>query len=39
MIALLAAGMAGAGGSPLMHSADLLTAWGEQLWDTSEFTL
>src|SRR3984957_2145479 len=34
LIALLAAGMAGQAAATL-HSADLLPAWGEQLWNTS----
>ncbi len=34
LIALLAAGMAGQAAATL-HSADLLPAWGENLWDTS----
>ena len=34
LIALLAAGMAGQAVA-VLHSADLLPAWGEQLWDTS----
>ena len=34
LIALLAAGMAGQAAATL-HSADLLPAWGEHLWDTS----
>jgi high-affinity iron transporter len=34
LIALLAAGMAGQAAA-VLHSADLLPAWGEQLWDTS----
>jgi len=34
LIALLAAGMAGQAAS-VLHGADLLPAWGEQLWDTS----
>ncbi len=36
LIALLAAGMAGQAAATL-HSADLLPAWGEHLWDTSAF--
>ena len=34
LIALLAAGMAGQAAA-ILHSADLLPAWGEHLWDTS----
>jgi hypothetical protein len=34
LIALLAAGMAGQAAS-VLHSADLLPGWGEQLWNTS----
>jgi high-affinity iron transporter len=34
LIALLAAGMAGQAAA-VLHSADLLPGWGEQLWDTS----
>lgn len=34
LIALMAAGMAGQAAS-ILHSADLLPAWGEQIWDTS----
>jgi high-affinity iron transporter len=34
LIALLAAGMAGQAAA-ILHSADLLPGWGEQLWDTS----
>jgi hypothetical protein len=34
LIALLAAGMAGQAAA-VLHGADLLPAWGEQLWDTS----
>jgi high-affinity iron transporter len=34
LIALLAAGMAGQAAS-VLHGADLLPGWGEQLWDTS----
>ena len=34
LIALLAAGMAGQAAS-VLHAADLLPAWGEQIWDTS----
>ncbi len=34
LIALLAAGMAGQAAS-ILHSADLLPGWGEQLWDSS----
>jgi high-affinity iron transporter len=34
LIALLAAGMAGQA-TAILHSADLLPAWGEHLWDTS----
>ncbi len=34
LIALLAAGMAGQAAA-VLHSADLLPAWGERLWDTS----
>jgi hypothetical protein len=36
LIALLAAGMAGQAAA-VLHSADLLPGWGEQLWDTSAF--
>ncbi len=34
LIALLAAGMAGQAAA-VLHSADLLPGWGEQIWDTS----
>lgn len=34
LIALLAAGMAGQAAA-ILHSADLIPGWGEQLWDTS----
>ncbi len=34
LIALLAAGMAGQAAA-VLHSADLIPGWGEQLWDTS----
>ncbi len=34
LIALLAAGMAGQAAA-VLHGADLLPGWGEQLWDTS----
>src|SRR5208282_2728409 len=34
LIALLAAGMAGQAAA-VLHSADLLPGWGEQLWNTS----
>ena len=34
LIALLAAGMAGQAAA-ILHSADLLPGWGEQLWNTS----
>jgi len=34
LIAMLAAGMAGQAAA-VLHSADLLPGWGEQLWDTS----
>jgi hypothetical protein len=36
LIALLAAGMAGQAAS-VLHGADLLPGWGEQLWNTSGF--
>ena len=36
LIALLAAGMAGQAAA-VLHGADLLPGWGEQLWDTSLF--
>ncbi len=36
LIALLAAGMAGQAAA-ILHSADLLPGWGEQLWNTSAF--
>lgn len=36
LIALLAAGMAGQAAA-ILHSADLLPGWGEQLWNTSTF--